>query len=77
MNRLPVISGRTRVRVLEQNAFECVRQRGSHIMMRRVIEPHITVSIPDHKELNPGTLRGILRDIGMTVEALHQAFDNL
>lgn len=77
MNRLPTISGRTLVKVLEQNNFEFVRQRGSHIMMRRMVEPHITVPVPDHKELKPGTLRAILRDIGMTVQKLNSELDKL
>lgn len=77
MNRLPVISGRTLVKVLERNGFEFVRQRGSHMLMRRTLEPHITVPVPDHKELKPGTLRGILRDIEMSVEALNKAIKNL
>ena len=77
MNRLPTISGRTLVKVLEHNYFEFVRQRGSHIMMRQMIEPHITIPVPDHKELKPGTLRAILRDIGMTVQELNSIIDKL
>ncbi|HZQ07898.1 MAG TPA: type II toxin-antitoxin system HicA family toxin [Anaerolineae bacterium] len=72
MKRLPVVSGRTLVQVLERRGFIFVRQRGSHLMMRRIEPPHITVPIPDHKELRPGTLRGILRDIGITVEELNE-----
>jgi len=72
VKRLPVVSGRTLVQVLERRGFIFVRQRGSHLMMRRIEPPHITVPIPDHKELRPGTLRGILRDIGITVEELNE-----
>jgi predicted RNA binding protein YcfA (HicA-like mRNA interferase family) len=39
-------------------------------MMRRVTPPDITISVPDHKELAPGTLRGILRDVNISVEEL-------
>jgi hypothetical protein len=28
----------------------------------------MTISIPDHKELDRGTLRSLIRDSGMTVE---------
>lgn len=77
MNRLPVISGRTLVKVLERRGFVFVRQNGSHIMMRRGERPHITVPVPDHKELRPGTLRGILRDISMTVQELNDALDEI
>jgi predicted RNA binding protein YcfA (HicA-like mRNA interferase family) len=57
---------------MERQGFIFVRQRGSHMMMRRVAPPHITVSLPDHKELAPGTLRSILHDIGITVEELQE-----
>lgn len=70
MSKLPVISGRRLVQVLERRGFAFVRQKGSHMMMRRVEPPHITIPVPDHKELRPGTLRGILRDIGMSVDEL-------
>ncbi len=41
-------------------------------MMRRVTPPYITLSVPDHKELAAGTLRGILRDVNISVEELEQ-----
>ncbi len=70
MSRLPRLSGRELCRVLERRGFVYVRQKGSHRMMRRVTPPYITVSVPDHKELAPGTLRGILRDVNISVEEL-------
>ena len=68
MTKLPVISGRTLRKVLQRHGFLFARQKGSHMMMRRVEPPHITISIPDHRELAPGTLRGILRDAGLSVD---------
>jgi predicted RNA binding protein YcfA (HicA-like mRNA interferase family) len=77
MTRLPVISGRTLVKALERRHFIVIRQRGSHIMVRRTIPPHITMPIPDHKEIRAGTLRGILRDLEMSVEELNALLDEL
>ena len=77
MNRLPVISGRTLVKVWEQRGFEFVRQKSIHIVMPRIEPPHLTVSVPDHKELRPSTLRGILRDIELTVEELNEILREL
>jgi predicted RNA binding protein YcfA (HicA-like mRNA interferase family) len=31
-------------------------------------EPRTTISVPDHKELDRGTLRGIIRQVGLTVD---------
>jgi predicted RNA binding protein YcfA (HicA-like mRNA interferase family) len=31
-------------------------------------EPRTTISVPDHKELDRGTLRGIIRQAGLSVD---------
>jgi predicted RNA binding protein YcfA (HicA-like mRNA interferase family) len=70
VSRLARISGRDLQRVLERKDFVFMRQKGSHIMMRRMRRPSLTVSIPDHKELAPGILRAILRDAGISADEL-------
>ena len=69
MSRLPVVSGRDLVRALEKVGFAFDRQRGSHIMLFRA-EPPTTLSMPDHRELDRGTLRAILRQAGVSPEGL-------
>jgi predicted RNA binding protein YcfA (HicA-like mRNA interferase family) len=58
MPKLPVLSGADVVRALERLGFEQVRQRGSHVVMRR---GGIGTVVPLHRELKTGTLAGILR----------------
>jgi predicted RNA binding protein YcfA (HicA-like mRNA interferase family) len=58
MPKLPVLSGAELVKALERLGFEQVRQRGSHVMMRRGA---VGTVIPLHKQLKTGTLAGILR----------------
>mgnify|MGYP001239942246 CR=1 FL=1 len=70
MTRLPVVSGRGLVRALEKTGFEVDRQKGSHIVLRQTQPPHRRVTVPDHKEIAKGTLRAILRQVGLTVEEL-------
>ena len=67
MSKLPVISGTECVIALEQMGFLIDRQRGSHIILVRE-DPRTTVSIPDHKELDRGTLRAIIRQVGLSVD---------
>jgi predicted RNA binding protein YcfA (HicA-like mRNA interferase family) len=67
MTKLPQISGRDCVKALEKNGFYFKRQEGSHIILRRD-DPFAQVVIPDHKALDRGTLRGILRLSGISVE---------
>jgi predicted RNA binding protein YcfA (HicA-like mRNA interferase family) len=44
------------------------RQRGSHIVLKRAAEPGSRVVVPDHAALDKGTLRAIIRQIGISVE---------
>jgi predicted RNA binding protein YcfA (HicA-like mRNA interferase family) len=68
MGRLPVIAGREAVRAFEKIGYAVTHQTGSHIIMRREKPPHRHLSIPDHRELAKGTLRGLIRDAGLTIE---------
>lgn len=70
MSKLPVISGRECVAALAHAGFVPVRQKGSHMILRRS-NPFAQVVVPDHKILDRGTLRGILRQAGLDVEAFN------
>jgi len=72
MSKLPRLSGRECVKALEKAGFVFVRQHASHIILRRK-EPFAQLTVPDHKELDRGTLRAIIRQAGLQVES----FQNL
>jgi predicted RNA binding protein YcfA (HicA-like mRNA interferase family) len=67
MTKLPRISGRELVAALQKKNFVVRRQHGSHIVLRRD-DPFAQVVVPDHRELDKGTLRAILRQAGITIE---------
>lgn len=67
MSRLPVISGADWVKAFEQIGFVVDRQRGSHIILVRV-NPRTTITVTNHKELDRGTLRAVIRQAELTVE---------
>ena len=67
MSGLPRISGKNCVRRLEKAGFYVKRRRGSHIVLRRDC-PFAQVVVPDHKELDRGTLRSILRQAHIAVD---------
>jgi predicted RNA binding protein YcfA (HicA-like mRNA interferase family) len=67
MSKLPQISGSTCVKALEKAGFYRKRQKGSHIVLRRD-EPFSQLVVPDHKQLDRGTLRAIIRQAGMTTD---------
>jgi predicted RNA binding protein YcfA (HicA-like mRNA interferase family) len=67
MPKLPVVSGTQAGRAFERAGWRVDRQRGSHVVMLK--SGHIaSLSIPQHRELAPGTLRSLIRAAGMTVE---------
>lgn len=68
MTRLPVVSGKETVRALEKIGYVFDHQRGSHIVLRKNTSPFRRVTIPDHREIARGTLRSIIREVGLTVE---------
>ena len=69
MTRLPVISGKKAVRALERVGFVMVRQRGSHIRMKKATsERMINITIPLHDTLDRGTLKAIINSAGLSVE---------
>lgn len=67
MSRLPRISGRACVAALAKADFYVKRQESSHIVLRRD-DPFGQLVVPDHKELDRGTLRAIIRMAGLGVE---------
>ena len=62
MASLPRISGEQAIRALKRLGFVAVRQRGSHVVLRKETEAGaVGCSVPLHRELAVGTLRGILK----------------
>lgn len=71
MSKLPVVSGSECIKALEKIGFAIVRQRGSHVVLVRE-NPKNTVIVPNHKELDRGTLRAIIRQADLIVEEFIQ-----
>jgi predicted RNA binding protein YcfA (HicA-like mRNA interferase family) len=69
---LPRISGKVCVKALEKAGFYFKRQHGSHVILRRD-DPYSQVVVPDHKELDTGTLRAIIRQANLSISE----FNNL
>jgi predicted RNA binding protein YcfA (HicA-like mRNA interferase family) len=67
MSHLPRLSGRACAKALVKSGYVVDRQKGSHIVLRR-LAPFGMVVVPDHPELDSGTLRAIIRQAGLTVE---------
>jgi predicted RNA binding protein YcfA (HicA-like mRNA interferase family) len=67
----PLVSGKEAVRALQRLGFVFIRQKGSHAILRRVTSDGARgCVVPMHSEIQPGTLRGILKQAGVSVEEL-------
>ena len=65
------VSGQEAIRALERLGFVQVRQKGSHVVLKRQTpEGEIGCVVPLHRELALGTLRGILKQARVTPEEL-------
>ncbi len=71
MPKLPVLRGRQVVRALEEAGWRQDRQRGSHVVMLHQ-GSNVSLSIPQHRTVAPGTLRALIRLSGMTVDEFRQ-----
>lgn len=67
--KLPRISGDDAIRALERLGFVQVRQRGSHVVMKKS-EGGTAVGcvVPRHPELASGTLRGVLKQAKVPID---------
>ncbi|HUB28015.1 MAG TPA: type II toxin-antitoxin system HicA family toxin [Tepidisphaeraceae bacterium] len=67
MGKLRVLSGGETCAILQRHGFVVVRQRGSHIVMQKIVGAGgtVTVPVPNHGELKIGTLRSIIRQSGI------------
>lgn len=63
MPELPKISGDEAIKVFKRLGFDEVRQRGSHVVLRR---ENTGCVIPRHKSLAIGTLKSAIKQAGIT-----------
>jgi len=62
MAKLPHLSGKEVIKALSKVGFQQLRQRGSHVIMSKQLpEGKTTLVVPNHKEIDIGTLAEIIR----------------
>ena len=66
MGKLPVLSGREVIKILSKIGYEPTRQKGSHIILvKKTSDSKTALVVPDHKEVDSGTLIEIIRQAGL------------
>ena len=65
--KLPRLSGREIIKILSKQGFIAARQKGSHIILVKESDKgKKAVVVPNHKEVDKGTLLEIIRQSGLT-----------
>ena len=69
MPKFPVLSGKEVIRVLEKAGFKLVKQRGSHVKLRKFAgERKLTVIVPLKPVIRTGTMKSIFRQSNLKSE---------
>lgn len=65
--KLPRLSGREVIKILSKQGFKVARQKGSHIILVKESDKgKKAVVVPNHNEVDKGTLLEIIRQSGLT-----------
>jgi predicted RNA binding protein YcfA (HicA-like mRNA interferase family) len=67
MGELGNISGKAAVKAFQRAGWQVRGQVGSHVMMSKP-DVRANLSVPQHKELSVGTLRKLIKVVGLSVE---------
>jgi len=63
---LLVVSGDKLIKLLTKLGYELVRQKGSHVRLRKKTEiGEHNITVPKHKEIAKGTLNDILSKVSL------------
>lgn len=66
MPKLPVASGDKLIKLLLKLEYEIIRQKGSHVRLRKIAEiGEHNITVPKNKEIAKGTLNDILSKISL------------
>jgi predicted RNA binding protein YcfA (HicA-like mRNA interferase family) len=65
--RLPVVSGKEFVQMLERLGWVIRRQTGSHVILSSNDGKH-TIPVPNHRTLDKGLLHSLIKQAGLTIK---------
>lgn len=72
MPRLPRITAKQIISLLEKRGFKLARQSGSHKIYKNLAGRRVTVPFHNEKILHPKILKSILKDIEITEAELKE-----
>ncbi len=72
MAKLPRLTAREMIAVLEKSGFSLARQSGSHMIYKNAAGKRVTIPFHGSKILHPKVLKSVLRDAEISVEKLEE-----
>ena len=73
MGKMQRLSGEEIVKTLKRLGFEPVRQRGSHVVLKKItIDGPVGCVVPMHREVATGTLHSVLKQARITQEEFEE-----
>ncbi len=72
MPKLPRLTAREIISVLEKAGFSLARQSGSHMIYKNAAGKRVTVPFHAAKILHPKVLKSILRDADLSIAKLEE-----
>jgi predicted RNA binding protein YcfA (HicA-like mRNA interferase family) len=72
LGKLKVFSGNELVKLFKQLGYELDYQTGSHMILRNKNYPYRRLTVPNHKTIAKGTLRGLIRQAGLTLDEFNK-----
>ena len=73
MPKVPLLPARKVIRALVRLGWHVDHQKGSHVVLKDAGSGTRMVVVPDHPELDRGTLKAILAQAGIEIETLLDA----
>ena len=70
--KLPRVTAKQIISVIEKLGFSMVRQSGSHKIYKNISDKRVTVPFHDNKVLHPKVLKSILNDAEIKPEELEK-----
>ena len=68
--RLPTLTARKLISILERRGFVRVRQSGSHVILHHSDGRRTTVPVHGKRDIGRGLIRQIMRDANLTIDDL-------
>jgi len=75
LSGLSTISGRDLCKILKKIGYIKDHQTGSHIILRNEKPPHRRLTVLNHKEIAKGTLRAIIRQVGLSLNGFKKLLE--